>query len=124
MRNTALFVYGTLMKESVQLEIIGRVCQYKPAKMAGYSVHVGLWPYLIEQSGSEVSGMVLEGLTDTDFVNLDAYERITTIPNLPDNEMYARRLADVTHADGTHSQAWVYFPLLHKWWPEWLKKNL
>lgn len=117
-----LFVYGTLMEGAVQSRVLGRVCAHRAAHLKNYRVHYGAWPYALESEGDTATGIILMGLTDADFIKLDAYEREPT-PDHPDGEIYIRRPVPVMDGDGAAIEVWAYFPLLHKWRPEWLEQK-
>lgn len=93
-----LFVYGTLMLDPVQLEIIGRLVSMQPAILDGYDkgvIHLegGSYPRIERHASHFVEGMVMQ-VTDDELHRMDIYE----------GAEYTRIM--VTLRDGT--QAWVY----------------
>jgi gamma-glutamylcyclotransferase (GGCT)/AIG2-like uncharacterized protein YtfP len=117
----SLFVYGTLIDESRQQSLLGRVCAAVPAILHGYAKHQGKWPYIMAQNDAQVEGWVLLDLTVDDLAQLDEYEA-TTPQWVEDKErtLYKRDKIEVMDVDGTAHICWVYFPLLPAWEQEWL----
>lgn len=75
-----LFVYGTLMDADVRTMVIGRPlepAQIRPARLKNMRrVYIAgrLYPMVVPRRGAEVEGLLLSGLSQEDFVRLDAFE--------------------------------------------------
>lgn len=95
---TPLFVYGTLLIPSVQLEVIGREVNGKRAVLRGYSkterqFSDGFYPDLVRQEGGTVRGSLLS-LTSEELSRCDIYE----------GREYSRVLLETVCS----GKAWVY----------------
>lgn len=119
-----LFVYGTLMNPAVQQEVLGRTVAMKPATLSGFKVEQGRWPYLLYAKNKTVLGSLLSDLSDKDMEHLDAYERITSIPEMKDEDrtIYSREKVSVYLETGKQEECCVYLPIMRKWRPDWLAK--
>ncbi len=117
-----LFSYGTLTRRDIQLRILCRVCAAVEASLDGYAVKRGTWPYLVAQKDGVIHGMLLTDLTADELARLDIYENFD--PKNPDARdepvMYDRRCTQVKLSGGGSVEAWIYFPVLENWKPEWL----
>ncbi|MBK8162729.1 MAG: gamma-glutamylcyclotransferase [Gammaproteobacteria bacterium] len=103
-----LFCYGTLEFPSVMQAVAGRCFPGMPAVLPGYrraGVKGEVFPGIVAQPGSEVSGTVFSGLTSAQLRLLDAYE----------NAFYRRRPLRVRDAAGRRRLAWTYVvPALYR----------
>lgn len=117
----SLFVYGTLIREEIQLSVLGRVCSLTPARLEGFEVRQGRWPYLVAQPGALTEGFLMADLSDADLVKLDAYERVDA-PGV-DPDIYERRRMTVRGGGGEAVSCWVYLPILSKWPSDWLENR-
>lgn len=120
----ALFVYGTLMADEKQHELLGRLCAALPATLSGYKRHDGIWPYILPDEAGVVEGWLLMDLTLDDLGILDDYEVIT--PQEVEGKtrtLYKREKIAVLDADGREHACWVYHPLLNDWEQTWLAKE-
>lgn len=120
----ALFVYGTLMADEKQQELLGRLCAALPATLSGYKRHDGIWPYILPDVAGVVAGWLLMDLTLDDLAILDDYEVIT--PQEVEGKtrtLYKREQVTVRDADGRDHDCWVYHPLLNDWEQTWLAKE-
>jgi gamma-glutamylcyclotransferase (GGCT)/AIG2-like uncharacterized protein YtfP len=73
-----LFAYGTLLDKNIQVRVFGHEVQGHPDQLADYRRVIrnfvcGSYPDIIFESGSLVSGMILE-LTDNELEQCDRYE--------------------------------------------------
>lgn len=73
-----LFVYGTLLNETVQKNVIGRLVEGTLDLLVGYRKTMrqfssGIYPDLIENSTCEVNGQILD-LTADELERCDQYE--------------------------------------------------
>ncbi len=120
----ALFVYGTLMDDARQQELIGRVCAAIPATLRDYARHDGKWPYILPAAGDKVEGWLLLDLTVDDLEILDDYEVVK--PQRVEGKrrtLYKREKVEVVDEHGKAMACWVYHPLLTGWEQSWLAKN-
>lgn len=120
----ALFVYGTLMADEKQQELLGRLCAALPATLCGYQRHDGIWPYILPDAAGVVEGWLLMDLTLDDLAILDDYEVIT--PQEVEGKtrtLYKREKVAARDADGRDHECWVYHPLLKDWEQTWLAKE-
>jgi len=77
MVNRNLFAYGTLMCEDIFRSVAGCLPGYVPALLKGYRrfrVTAELYPGIIEESSSQVQGIVYFNLGDDAWKQLDAFE--------------------------------------------------
>lgn len=94
----ALFVYGTLMEEQVQMMVLGRVVPGEPDRLLDYKKYpiklgCNVYPIVKPEPGQAVEGVVLQ-LTPAELQRTDQYE----------TSAYQRK--KVTLASGR--PAWVY----------------
>ncbi len=78
MKHELLFVYGTLLNQRAQTEVIGRVVPGKPDTLHDYMVVLcdtseGKYPVAIENSESYIPGQVIE-VTLEELDQIDSYE--------------------------------------------------
>ena len=95
-----LFVYGTLMDESLRTRLLGRRVRALPARLRGFQVRAvqdANYPALVPKPGETVSGWLLTGLDGGDLALLDAYE----------GDEY-RRVQVRAEVAGRPRPAWVY----------------
>lgn len=74
---TNLFVYGTLMFESVQRVLLGRAVPSRPAQLQGYACYVvrgAVYPGIRGKNGHMVQGLLLSDLHPEELLKLDSYE--------------------------------------------------
>ncbi len=119
-----LFVYGTLMADEKQQELLGRLCAAVPATLNGYKCHDGIWPYILSDAAEKVEGWVLMDLTLDDLAILDDYEAIT--PQEVEGKtrtLYKREQISANDENGQELTCWVYHPLLTDWEQTWLAKE-
>lgn len=98
MAKEPLFVYGTLLKPSVQKMVFGRTTSGRPDKLAGYKKHRiqlgrNVYPIIKPAADGTVDGLVLT-VTPTELKVIDRYE----------GRAYQRQ--KVTLVSG--QRAWVY----------------
>lgn len=98
MTKEPLFVYGTLLKPSVQEMVFGRTTPGHPDKLAGYKKHQiqlgqNVYPIIKPAAGGTVEGAVLT-VTPMELKLIDRYE----------GSVYQRQ--KVKLVSGQH--AWVY----------------
>ena len=120
----ALFVYGTLMEDERQQEVIGRVCAAVPAILRGYVRLEGKWPYIVPEAGAQVEGWALLDLTQDDLAQLDEYEVVA--PQMVEDKLrtlYKREQVEAVDEGGKALTCWVYHPLLTEWEQSWLAKS-
>jgi len=101
MKTHDLFVYGTLMFPRVVEAILGRCPEFQEATLSGYlRVRVKGQPYpvILPEAGSNVTGRVLVGLSQTEITTLDTFE----------GEMYCRANVEVAFANGSLRLVDVY----------------
>lgn len=119
-----LFVYGTLMADEKQQELLGRLCAAVPATLNGYKRHGGIWPYILPDADGLVEGWLLMDLTLDDLAILDDYEAIT--PQEVEGKtrtLYKREQILASDENGQERTCWVYHPLLEDWEQTWLAKE-
>lgn len=59
-----VFVYGTLLEDSIARKLLGRLPPHKPARLQGYAryrVKNASFPAIIRETGAEVIGRVRAG---------------------------------------------------------------
>ncbi len=85
-----LFVYGTLMDESVLYSLTGRRFPRREAELLGFErlIPNNGYPYIIPNSGARVQGILLSGIDPSALVALDHYE--------DEGYLYHRRQVEVT----------------------------
>ena len=105
-----VFAYGTLRDPNLLAVVLGHVFSgvRRPAVIHGFRrAHVeGFdFPVIVREEGGRIDGILLEGLTEEDLVNLDAYEDVAA-------GLYDRVEGDVTvdgePADAPPLKAFVY----------------
>jgi len=71
-----LFVYGTLMDESVLYSLTGRRFPKSAAELSGFERcnPANGYPYIIPNPGARVRGILLSGIDPTALAALDRYE--------------------------------------------------
>ncbi len=71
-----LFVYGTLMHEPIQRQLLGRPIKSATATLFGFNrvENPGSYPYVSRRVGGRVDGLLLRALSATDIAVLDQYE--------------------------------------------------
>jgi gamma-glutamylcyclotransferase (GGCT)/AIG2-like uncharacterized protein YtfP len=104
-----LFVYGTLRPRSrhPMADFLAKRGQYRgEAKVAGQLFDLGRYPAAAPSSaaGEWVHGDLYE-IDDVTLAELDQYE----VEESPGASYFARRLEDVTAANGGVVSAWVYW---------------
>ena len=85
-----LFVYGTLMNESVLCSLTGRCFSRDEAELPGFErflPHNG-YPYIVPNPSARVQGILLTGIDPTALAALDRYEE--------EGRLYHRRRVEVT----------------------------
>lgn len=73
----SLLVYGSLMNSKVINLIIGRVPNSIPVTLLGYhryKIKNKVYPAIYENEGSQVEGLLLEDLNDSEIHKLDKWE--------------------------------------------------
>lgn len=96
-----LFCYGTLCFPAVMRAVTGRVlpaCQARLFDYACYQLHGELYPAIVPQKGTQVSGLLYTQLTRRELRLIDSYE----------GEQYLRQRLEVMDADSQLHQAWGY----------------
>ena len=104
--NNKLFVYGTLQIPEVLERIIGRRISGEPAVLQGYRRGIIIranFPGVVAEKSSEVHGLLLRSVANSDFKLLDRYE----------GELYQRVLAEIWLGEAKKIQAWVY--VISRW---------
>jgi gamma-glutamylcyclotransferase (GGCT)/AIG2-like uncharacterized protein YtfP len=71
-----LFVYGTLLDDTVVQQITGRVFPKRAARLSGYRKLTpdGGYPYIVADEGGAVDGALLCGLDQDALQAIDGYE--------------------------------------------------
>ena len=85
-----LFVYGTLMDESVLRSLTGRSFSRYEAELSGFErfTPAHAYPYIVPHPRSQVRGILLIGIDQTALAALDRYEE--------EGHLYYRRRVEVT----------------------------
>jgi gamma-glutamylcyclotransferase (GGCT)/AIG2-like uncharacterized protein YtfP len=103
-----LFAYGTLQHPQVIAHVIGRVPDHQPATLrdfARYRIQDAWYPGLMPEANALTDGLLFAGLTEDDWVRLDAYE----------DELYERRTVTAYSGTGDTCRAWTYvIPVRHR----------
>lgn len=100
-----LFVYGTLLDAAHRAQAIGRSVDTAAATIRDYERARQRHFYLRKRPGSETQGLLLLGLTDSEFAVLDRYEEVPVL--------YTRERVEVSAADGSPVRCWAYLPTPH-----------
>jgi len=97
----ALFVYGTLMSESVMRSLTGRGFPRRRATLMGYGRGVSDigYAFVAPRTGARVDGLLIEGLDGESLRRLDRYE--------DEGRLYLRRPVEVL-ADGARVACETY----------------
>jgi len=94
-----LFVYGTLMDDTLREVLFGEFTFAVPATLCDYKIIRNLkYPYIIQSIGDSVTGCLLD-LTDTQLKISDYYE------NVP--ELYIREKVEIVVSNKI-IDSWVY----------------
>ena len=99
--NRHLFVYGTLLYESVWQEIVGHHSPKHEAKILDWErfyVKEKCYPGIKYLPSAEVDGALVTNLTADDWRKLDDFE----------DDIYSKKLLDVHVSDGSVVHAYVY----------------
>ena len=111
MSRLPFFVYGTLRpgQPNHDLFLLGRTVLEVPGRLAGAVLYEGPgYPYAVEEHGGVVCGELITPAPEQYGQLLLALDRLEDYaPGDPAN-LYERVARDVTLADGTSTQAWVY----------------
>lgn len=106
---TALFVYGTLLRRSrhpMARFLAERARYVGAAKVHGRLYDLGRYPGMLEGDADWVHGDLYDlGEGTTTLAELDAYE----LAESPLPARFERDAAEVTLADGTRVNAWVWW---------------
>ncbi|MCW5891583.1 MAG: gamma-glutamylcyclotransferase [bacterium] len=96
-----LFVYGTLRDPARQRAVAGRTFPARPATLRGFRRvdPLGGYPYLLDDAGGIVDGLVLGEIDAASLRRLDCYE--------DEGRLYVRRAVTVA-ADGVELACDVY----------------
>ena len=97
-----LFVYGSLVDPAERARLIGRPVDASPARLSGYERGRKRYYFVVRREGAVTEGAILEGLSPCDFEILDKYEEVP--------RLYTRERIEVTGADGTAIECWIYLP--------------
>jgi gamma-glutamylcyclotransferase (GGCT)/AIG2-like uncharacterized protein YtfP len=93
-----LYTYGTLQLPQIMSQIVGRPVLGRPARLSGfarYCIRDRVYPAIVESPGSEVGGVVYEGLAGEELARLDDYE----------GPIYERRTVEIEVAGACLSAA-------------------
>ena len=99
----SIFVYGTLLDETLAGNILERAVRAEPARLLDFELlRLEGFPYPIAfyALGEVIEGRLYRGLTNADYERLDAYEGVG-------EGLYQRVEARIV-ADGAPEPAWVY----------------
>ncbi|MDE2030485.1 MAG: gamma-glutamylcyclotransferase [Alphaproteobacteria bacterium] len=121
--STLLFAYGTILRNDIQTQIAGHLSNTFLARLDGYRVCFGEWPYIVPDNMAFAPGRVLTDLSEEDILKYDEYEKLRPFSDLEEDRIFERRLTKIIGADGARMQSWVYFPVLERWRPEWLERR-
>lgn len=98
-----LFAYGELMKDGVLLRLIGRIPEKKRGKIKGYErffdYSIGYYG-VRRREGSEVSGVILLGITEEELVIFDYFE--------DEGELYYRVKTKAYDENGEEYEVFLY----------------
>jgi Gamma-glutamyl cyclotransferase, AIG2-like len=97
-----LFVYGSLLDRSRQLNILGRPVNAIPATIPDYERGRARYFFIQRRPGLSTAGLLLLNLTPADFGLLDAYEEIP--------RLYTRQKVAVFDEAGHRLRCWAYLP--------------
>jgi nudix-type nucleoside diphosphatase (YffH/AdpP family) len=103
LENSLLFIYGTLLDDTLRQVVLGRQVTATPAVLEGYTrktVAGRIFPALVAQKGAKTQGAVLHALGTDDLDAIDYYL---------DRALFARETLDVT-LDGRIIQTEVHLP--------------
>jgi gamma-glutamylcyclotransferase (GGCT)/AIG2-like uncharacterized protein YtfP len=101
-RRHSLFVYGSLLDPDERERLVGRQIEAMPARLEGYERGRKRYFYVTKCEGAEVSGAILNGLSDDEIAIVDGYE---VVPKL-----YTRERINVLEANGATVECWIYLP--------------
>jgi len=99
---SSLFVYGRLVDEAHRIELIGRRVEAIAATLRDYERGRGRHFFILPRPGASTIGLLLIGLSDAEFVDLDEYEEVPTL--------YTREKVAVELTDRAHARCWIYQP--------------
>ncbi|WP_369034121.1 MULTISPECIES: gamma-glutamylcyclotransferase family protein [Streptomyces] len=105
------FVYGTLRPGEINHDryLRGRVRSEEPGRLAGAVLYDGPgYPYAVEELGGVVWGELVEALPEAYGGLLHALDELEEFVQGDPRSLYLRVLREVTRADGTAVDAWVY----------------
>jgi hypothetical protein len=97
-----LFVYGSLLDRSRQLDILGRPVDAIPAAIPDYERGRARYFFIRRRPGLSTAGLLLLNLTPADFGLLDVYEEIP--------RLYTRQKVEVVDEAGHRLRCWAYLP--------------
>ena len=100
----ALFVYGSLLENSLRKKILGRDVECEPARVEGYERRHARYFIIVARPGAVTDGLLLSGLGRADLEALDGYEEV--------GFLYWRELIEVSRSDGGRVRCWIYLPTL------------
>lgn len=98
-----LFAYGSLCREEVVRRLLGRVPKKVGAKLRGYARRELLafpYPFVVEERGSKVEGVLYLGVSENELEKLDWYEDV-------EEGLYARK-AVLVESEEELVSAYVY----------------
>lgn len=101
-RESFLFVYGSLMRDTERKRLLGRSVGAIPARLDGYRRGQSKYYFVARDSDAETEGAILLDLTERDFQILDEYEDTPRI--------YTRERISVIGSDGQSIECWIYLP--------------
>jgi len=99
---STLFVYGNLLDERLQRELLGRTVSTVPATLHDYARERARFFYVTPRPGALTPGLLLLDLRSHDFATLDRYEEVPVL--------YLREKIDVSAARGAIQRCWIYLP--------------
>jgi gamma-glutamylcyclotransferase (GGCT)/AIG2-like uncharacterized protein YtfP len=117
-----LFTYGSLMYPEVWTRVMGRAHASRRATIAGYSrrrVPGQVYPALVVDPGSTVTGVLYAGLTEAEIDRLDRFE----------GEDYPRVSVQALTEDGAAASTFVYIYAHPErasqdlWDPSWFERE-
>ena len=99
---TCVFVYGSLLDQRRQRQVVGRELRMLPARLPGFERKRGRYFYIVPQAGAETVGAILLDLSARDMSALDRYEEVPTL--------YTREVVTVHTAGEGRIACWCYMP--------------
>jgi gamma-glutamylcyclotransferase (GGCT)/AIG2-like uncharacterized protein YtfP len=97
-----LFVYGVLLDAVERRKLLRRELPVISATLRGYRRARSRYYFVERCESAAVSGVILSGLRDSDWIALDRFEEVPAL--------YTRERVSVLASDGQPVECWIYLP--------------